>query len=253
MKGQIMDDYQKLYKERIFANRNNKNFFLKQIEEVKKQIETLSSIKRDMAKIIELQGRLRDYRYSLYIIDKEFEFLRPNTHEDIDYRRRIYSSDFYDVFREVIPADILLRFHGTQIYFAKDIIESGEISCSQDRFGYSTSCDADGCISVTTKDNIGVTLWGYCGLEVTTSMPMGCVFVLSPKGDDAIVYGDQMKKVDFKKDPDALYAVLTSPENMEMVRSWCTESGVDADKVCEFYAFLEKFKPRKEYSNRPIG
>lgn len=223
-----------------------KQEFLKQLKIVKKQIQNaqddLEVLRRELSETDSLEKRenLKELIFSkerfVYMCKRETEFLRPGSEKDYEYRLDILSN-FFDALSRIVPRELRLRFHGTSIYFAREIIESGEISCSQDRFGYSTSFDLEGHISVTTVDTVGETIQYYIDLN-DFCMPAGCVFVLLPSEEDGKVNGDQMKKVDFKTNPSVLFAIITTPENIPRVREWCKINNIDEAKVCDFQEFL---------------
>lgn len=77
-----------------------------------------------------------------------------------------------------------------------------------------------------------------CAREIEFLRPAGCIFALLPTQDDGRLRWYQMKKVDFKRNPSVLFAILTTPENVPRVKEWCRASGIDSDKVCDFHAFL---------------
>ena len=48
-----------------------------------------------------------------------------------------------------------------------------------------------------------------------------------------------MKAVDFRKNPDQLFGIFTTPENLERVKGWLQESALNPDKVYTFEGFLQ--------------
>ena len=49
-----------------------------------------------------------------------------------------------------------------------------------------------------------------------------------------------MKTVDFSQNPEQLFGIFTTPENIERVSKWMQEAGLDARKVYTFESFLEQ-------------
>jgi len=169
------------------------------------------------------------------------EFLRPSSEEDIAYRQRV-EQELPGHIRAVVPPDSLLRFHGCPIDAARDIIESGEISSSVDRLGGETSYDIAGQISVTSRDNVEVTLGSYTALNgdgtFNYCMPTGCVFVLRADPDEADgIKGLLMGNAYFREQPSKLQSIMTSGENLDQVREWAAAGGIDPEKVVEFFSF----------------
>ena len=168
-------------------------------------------------------------------------FLRPTSDADIDYRGRVMDQ-LGPAIRTAIPEGLPLRFHGAPIYTARDILKSGHISSSVDRLGYETSYDAAGQISATTAGTLETTLGSYTGLnEEDYCVPPGCIFVLLPATEEEASAGDSllMNNVDFRQQPERLFAVLAAPEILGDVRQWAAHEGVDPGKVEEFFSFSE--------------
>lgn len=169
----------------------------------------------------------------------ELEFLRPANEEDIAYRLRQYD-EFCEKISKEVPEDLPLRFHGCPIYTAKHILQDGEISSSVDRLGIETSYDTEGQISVTTRKTIDTTVRGYTDLVGNYNMPSGCIFVLLPKdeADEKIGNSLLMGNINFKDEPDRLVGIITSPENIENVKEWGSQIGIDSLKIKDFDDFV---------------
>lgn len=62
-----------------------------------------------------------------------------------------------------------------------------------------------------------------------------------------------MGNVSFKDNPDRLYGIISTPENMENLKTWAREAGIDESKLFDFDSFvqhLEKIKEASENSSR---
>lgn len=246
-----MYDAKREYEKNLKVAKNQIKVATGDIETLERELEFLSSTKSPNSKyrIDTLRRQIFERRYFIYILSKEMEYLRPSSAEDANYRVDVYN-EFAEAVKETIPDDIPFRFHGTPIYFAKEILKSGEISCSEDRLGYSTSHDLKGHISVTTKETIVTTIGSYINIT-DFSMPAGCIFVLLPSEEDGRLISDQMKKVDFKRNPDVLVAIITTPENLPRLKSWCTKYQIDASKLCDFKSFVSgSFGPLRQYMDK---
>ena len=187
------------------------------------------------------------FQYSLYEAEKTTEFIRPNAREDIDYRSQLFG--FAEQLKKVLPSDLDLRFHGTPIYFAKEILKSGEISSSADRFdGFDKSTDGRGEFSVSDIDSLSRTVNFF--LDVTAyerSLPCGCLFVLTADGQtEKQRAGSLMNRVDFKAEPERLFAIVTTPENISQVKEWVRESQLSENKVHSFGGFVREMEKAKE-------
>ena len=72
------------------------------------------------------------------------------------------------------------------------------------------------------------------------SLPCGCVFALFPKGPEDNEFPNLMKTVDLSQNPEQLYGIFTTPENIDRVSIWMQEAGLDVSKVYTFESFLEQ-------------
>ena len=50
--------------------------------------------------------------------------------------------------------------------------------------------------------------------------------------------------VDFRKEPERLAGIITSPENVEQIREWCksTDINYNLNNICDFNEFLQRVK-----------
>lgn len=187
--------------------------------------------------------RKRDYflyLYSLRITTKQLQYLRQPDIDDVRYRKDI-GYNFENGVVGSVPEDMSVFFHGTPLYFAHDIIRSGNISSSLARYGYATSTDDYEEVSVSTKGTVSASLYEYMNIY-DYYLPAWCLFAITPKDEDAILYSWAVKlkstNTNFRENPDCLLAIITTPENIELVKSWCQEYGLDSNKVMDFHNFL---------------
>lgn len=220
-------------------------------ENLKKAIDKYNSIEsseidKKEARLKIAQKTISSRKNALVQIEDQLEFLRPSDEKDMEYRLRQYD-EFSKKMKDLIPENLPLRFHGCPIYTAKHIIESGEISSSVDRLGVETSYDTEGQISVTTKDTLDTTIQGYTHLS-ENFLPAGCVFVLLPKDERDAKAGDSMLmgNVNFQQEPNRLYGIITTPENIERVSQWAKLSGIDLSKIHDFDEFAKSFERQKD-------
>ena len=220
-------------------------------ESLKNAIDKYNSIQS--SEIDKKEARLKVAQNIIFIrknalaqVEDQLKFLRPSDEKDMEYRLRQYY-EFSKRMKDLVPEDLPLRFHGCPIYTAKHIIESGEISSSVDRLGIETSYDTQGQISVTTKDTLDTTIHSYTNLT-EKFLPSGCIFVLLPKDEIDAKAGDSMLmgNVNFKQEPNRLYGIITTPENIERVSQWAKVSGIDLSKIHDFDEFSKSFERQKD-------
>ena len=181
-----------------------------------------------------------------YCIEEEqlaLKFIRPNNPNDIEYRIYQYR-EFTNNLQAIISKNLDLRFHGTPIYFAEQIIKTKTITSSADRYnGYIKSTDRRGEFSASSIRKLRDTISFFSDIQgYQRSLPCGCIFALFPKGPEDNEKLNLMQNVDFNKNPEQLYGVFTTPENIERVSVWMQEAGLDTSKVYTFESFLEQVK-----------
>lgn len=181
------------------------------------------------------------WKYTLEESRLKESFIRPNSPDDIQYREKLVD-DFSSKIASILGDDDSIRFHGTPIYFTKEILKSGAILSSSARFdGYNKSTDLKDEISVSTAKTISRTLSFFTGIySFQSSLPSGCLFVLKADDVDAtLVQYSAMKTFSFKANPERLLGVCTTPENIPVVREWLKLYGYDENLAYSFEEFLK--------------
>ena len=188
--------------------------------------------------VIELQvARLK-------LLDKLRHF-RPSQAEDISYRKAVFEN-FPSWATKNIPESMHLLFHGTTLSNTERIINSGRITSGKDRWGIYTSGDTNGEISVSTKDFLEISMQYYMNLMDENGfeycLPCGSLFVFkaNPEEYKNAKRHYRANNVYLKKNPDQLYAVITTPENLKRVKWWMEKNGLPSEKVMNFESFQEK-------------
>jgi len=245
------------YKGCLRDNRSDINISTRYVNEYTEKFE---NIKSQYPKGSEQYENAKEKMYGwLVVLDRcksETEFFRPNTQEDIEYREE-QINNFPDKLKEVLSPNFDLRFHSTSIGFAKQIIESKQITSTPDRYdGYIKNSDGIGEISVSNIDDIKRTIRHYSGLtQYSQALPAGCVFALLPKDkkDAANYERSVIASVDFTKNPEQLFGVFTTPENIERVKGWMKQSELNPDIVYTYEGFLEAVKTRSEIEDKNVS
>lgn len=243
-------------KEILLKNRENALQRVKNAKEKYKRIEMDDTIDRKKLRLEIAKKTIQSREYALEQIENQLEFLRPSSQEDIAYRLKHYN-EFSKQVKKQVPDDLHLCFHGCSIYAAKHIIEDGEISSSVDRTGSETSYDVSDQVSVTTKNTIETTVQGYAGLTGNYNLPAGCIFVILPKDENEIETSETsmlIGNVSFKENPERLYSIITTPDNIEKVSEWAEKANIDLSKIHNFEDFIKDIKKQKiQFSEQEIG
>ena len=178
----------------------------------------------------------------------KLQFIRYNLSEDIAYRER-QISEFSHRVKKILSASEQLVFHGTPIYNAPKIIQSGCIVSGKDLWGFSTSGDPSGQFSVTTKDNIRDTVLGHSDLNAFIGfLPAGVIFVI--QAQNAQEYQMAQKKgrifnVNLKENSHRIHSLITTPENEKRVQGWLNQTGYTYP-VYDYDKFIARIQRRFE-------
>lgn len=253
-----MEDIKEFKRKKEILLRNRESA-LQRVEKAKEKYEKIESddtIDKKELRLEIAQKTIQSRIYALEQINNQLEFLRPSSQEDMDYRLKQYS-EFSKQVKSEVPDDLHLCFHGCPIYAAKHIIEDGEISSSVDRIGSETSYDVSDQVSVTTKNTIETTVQGYTGLIGNYNLPAGCIFVILPKDESEIKTSETsmlIGNVSFKENPERLYSIITTPENIERVTEWAEKANIDLSKIHDFDGFIQEIGRQKtQFSDQEIG
>jgi len=202
------------------------------------------------------KDQVERWKHSLKATELALKFMRPNIPEDIEYRNTHGGEDFVRKLQEIASPNLDLRFHGTPIYFAEQIIKSGEISSTADRYdGYIKSTDMKGEISASTIKSVNRTIDFFSDMaSYMHSLPAGCIFAILPKDQADANYGpDLLHSVNLKENPEQLFGLITTPENIEQVTNWMKESGFQDKGVYTFEGFLEAVKEKSQIIDNQLG
>ena len=203
-------------------------------------------------KIARLENELNRWKYFLAEAKLAIRYVRPNTKEDIEYRNAM-ADTFSDELRKVLSPKIDLRFHGTPLYFAEEILRTKQLSSTADRFdGYIKSTNRVGEISVSDRHTVNETIDIFSDVAAYyRSQPCGCIFALLPKDEqDATSIPYSIQNVDLSKNPEQLFGIFTTPENIERIKQDMKKAGLDPNKVFTFEEFLNEVKIKSEVLDR---
>lgn len=187
------------------------------------------------------------------------EFMRITLDDKDEIYRRNVMSKLNEIIAKEIPDNFPIAFHGTgYIGTVREIIKSGGLLTPEQK-GENPSSYAY-LIDVTYKSNIRVSLEFADTKE--PFMPYGALFAFLPEDNEieniisthknSEVRGG-VNGVNFKDEPNRLYGLITTPENIELTKKWCKEYGWDSSKVFTHFEFIkeiEVFTKNPEYLNK---
>ncbi len=170
----------------------------------------------------------------------ELQLLRPPISEDVDFRKDLIKR-FADEVSKNTSENSNLRFHGTSLVSALDIIDSGSISASAERGLGDSSFDVSGQISVTDIESVDLSIKDYTAIK-DVFLPMGCLFVLLPRDhEDAIsIRSYLMKSAKILGEggcSEQFVKILTSPEALPLVRERLKKNGYPENFACDYFSF----------------
>jgi hypothetical protein len=125
-----------------------------------------------------------------------------------------------------------LLFHGTKLEHAQSIIATGEIRPNP------LHHDTD--IYVTPRENVGFSTQKYARMNPERYFAAGALFALI--SHDAAEYEHaktsfQMNRVNFRENPEQLFAVISTPNNVEKIEKWAQNGGIKAH-ICDYDEFI---------------
>jgi len=151
----------------------------KKFEEIKR------NFPQDSKEYIEARDEV--YRWSVELDGcyGKLKYIRPNQKSDIEYRD-YQINNYKGKLQEILSPNLDLRFHGTPIYSAEQIIKDGGIFSLADRYdSYRRSTDFKGQISASTGKTIGRTLDIFSDIiAYRRCLPCGCIFAVLPKNKE---------------------------------------------------------------------
>lgn len=244
-----------LYKKNLIGYKKDIERFKRDIVNTERKLEEArAKFPEDSKEVKYLKDQVGRWKQCLDNATLALKFVRPNSQEDMAYREGISGEDYAKELQEVISPNLDLRFHGTPIYFAEQIIKSGKISSTADRYeGYIKSTDMEGEISASTVKTLSRTIDFFSDMSGIHSLPAGCVFAMHPKDEADANYGpDLLHAVNFKENPEQLFGVFTTPENIEQVTKWMEKAGFQDKSVYTFEGFLEAVKEKSQSMDKSI-
>lgn len=243
-----MEEYD-AYKKELELKKTDMNRFGKNITDSTQRVTDFKQkFSEDSKEYINAVKDMQRWKYELDKAKLELKFIRPNLQQDVEYRNKQYET-FTDELQSVLSPNFDLRFHGTPIYFAEQIIKSGSISSTADRYdGYISSTDMKGEISVSDRENIGTTVHLFSDIQAhRRCLPSGCIFALLPKDKEDATYGPSlMRSVNLQQNPEQLFGIFTTPENIERVKAWMSEAEFNPNLVYTFEEFLQAVKEKSK-------
>lgn len=244
---ELLQKYMAAYQKELERVPVNLARYQKEVDDAEKELRAAIA-SGDKHLVCGYQDVLKQSKYDLISYRERSSFLREPTRDDIQYRNR-QRSEFPEKIKNLDEGKMLC-FHGTDINGAKHILLSGKISSGADRTGRSTSFDPPGKISVTNKDTVDTSVSTYMNIDANYCYPAGCLFVVTPadRGEYEALSGIgwMIRNVDFKTQPDRLVSVVTTPENLDKVRDWARQGGIDTSKIMDFDAFVHKYHAQND-------
>ncbi len=212
---------------------------LNNLEEYKEELKKISADNNQ--RLIDFYVRRINRQFDLINkIDYKLKYMRDNNKEDLDNRNKIIK-EYSKLIKKIIPDNIPIVFYGiNNIGIVKEIIKNGLLIKENDNKSLETQ------IEVTYKNNVRSSL-ELADPGSYSYMPYGVIFAFKPleseldnvyKTSDSVL----INSFNIKDEPNRLYSIITTKENIPKVKKWCLEYGIDSDKVNTHDEFLKKCK-----------
>ena len=184
------------------------------------------------------------YKKSFESLKYKKEYMRENNIDDLKERDTIRKT-YAKLIKEMIPDGTPIVFHGvSNIGVVEEILKSGGLLSCEEQGISNRSFASD--IDVCYKDNIRVSL-EFADSSSNEYMPYGAVIAFRPLDteidrvirtkDSTEVLGG-VSSVNFRDEPDRLYGIITTKENLTRIKKWCLKYGIDHEKVFTHKQFL---------------
>jgi hypothetical protein len=236
----IVKDERTRFDEIVFRNRS----ILDKTRERVDELEQKKKGEKDIYQAERYTRQIVDVNRTLRIHEARVKFARLPFEKDVEYRLKIIKW-FPKKIKEIVPDNLPLVFHGVNnIGQVRQIIKTEGLLIPDQRGESYTSFATQ--IDVGAKTNVRVP----CEFAESNHywMPYGAIFAFLPKpeeynevnktGDGTEVFGG-VDGVNFKEEPNRLFGIITSPENIEQIQGWCKEYGLDSSKVMTHDGFVE--------------
>ena len=187
--------------------------------------------------------RINETKKSIAKKQDKISFMRPDNLDDIELRESI-RANFARQIDAVIPDGIPMVFHGRpNLGTVKKIIQDGGLTSPDERGerfrSFATAID------VGPKKNLGAVL-EFAEPKIGGGMPYGVIFAFYPteaeKENVLATLGTEVdggvSSVNFRDNPNRLVGIISTPENIQLLKSWCEANGLDSNKVFTHEAFL---------------
>ena len=242
-----MEEY-KSYKKAVEAKQSDIDMYNKNLSQATQNFQDIQQrFSKDSREYTYAKEEMFRWKYTLDEAKLALQYIRPNSKEDIEYREKT-ANNYADELKKVLSPNLDLRFHGSPIYFTEQILKSGYISSTADRYDdYIKSTDNVGEISVSDRNSIDRTIQFFSDMSAyMRHLPCGCIFAILPNEieDPSMREASLMSSVNFRQNPEQLFGIFTTPENIEQVKGWMNQYGFNADLAYTFEEFLEVVKKK---------
>jgi hypothetical protein len=231
---------------------NTEKLYQQQLEKLKetKELFLQANDNNDSRKVAFYTNRINAILKVINNYKTMLSCMRPQSEEDLLERQKI-RDNFGKIVNEVIPDSEPVVFHGNDnIEKVKQIIESGGLFTPEER-GVDFKSFAT-LIDVTYKSNIRVSL-EFADRSIHSFMPYGALFVFLPKeseyenvlntGGSSEVFGG-VDGINFKTESDRFIGIITTNENLEILKKCCEENGIDSNKIFNHEQFIKYCKSK---------
>ena len=215
---------------------------------LKEKLEQAKNAKNE-SEIDKLTGSINELLVRINYICGIYNNLRMPIAADVKERLDIFK-EFSLKVDKVIPDDVPLVFHGNNnLGIIEEIMKTGGLFTPDER-GVNFSSFAEQ-IDVTFKNDIRVSL-EFAEPSMDYIVPYGAIFVFWPREEEQEkvlnTHGSEVsggvQSVDFRKNPERLFAIITTNENIEGLQKVAKENGIDENLIVTHEDFLKKCREK---------
>lgn len=226
----------------------------KKLEALKQDL-TIAKDENNKYKVMKTTRKINNILNQILSLESKRKNMRIPIASDVMERNNLMVT-YSKLVNDAIPDGIPLVFHGnSRIGVIEEIISSGGLKTPDERDVDYSSFAAQ--IDVTTKENITTALQ-FAEPGGHFFDPYGAIFVFWPKEKEfekvlktgmSSEVPDGVEGIDFQKEPERLFAIITTSENTERLKKCCMKNSLNSNIIMSHEDFLDycriKFKAEK--------
>ena len=204
----------------------------------------------DIGAMEDLEIKINDLLFNITILQSKINYMRKPYIEDMEERKDI-KLNYNEKIKKTIREDVPMVFHGVSyLGVVEEILKSGGLFTLEERNMSIRSLANQ--IDVTQRGRIQTTL-EFADPPGYYTLPYGAIFALMPLKEEEhkVLHTKEgsevpggIESINFREHPERLISIITTSENIDLIRSWCEKYMIDPNLVLTHEQFLELCKEK---------